>query len=118
EAREVVDYHVANLAAFAARDVEGVDPVGSVAGGVLLVEKLGSDSIGVTFEGDRPLREVRKKVVRDPNVEVDDLALGEAGRVQGLVDVGERDVAAFDLDLVLLAGGCHCGLQRIRPATV
>ena len=47
----------------------------------------------------RPVAEVGEERVGDPRVVVDDLALGEAGlRVEDLVEVGELEPAAVDLD--------------------
>ena len=62
------------------------------------------DPVGVALERQRPVAQVRQHVRRDARVVVDHLALGEADcGIQDLVEVGERQAAAADVDVDAVA---------------
>ena len=81
--------------AWAARHL---DPLGPMLRAALLEEPLGSDAVGEALQRDAPPGEVRQHRVGDARVVVDHLALGEARRVQRLVEVGDGEATTVDVD--------------------
>ena len=64
-----------------------------------LEEPLTLRAVGRAHEGRRPAGQVREHHRRDPPVVVDDVGFAEArGRVELLVEVGERELTAVDVD--------------------
>ena len=98
------------------RDPGRLHPVGPVLGAALLEEGGVAvvDALGEAAQGQRPPGQVGDDRRRDLGVVVDHLALGEAGlRVEDLVEVGELQLTAVDLDGAV---GRQLG-ARLRSAT-
>ena len=73
--------------------------LGVVGRAPLLEEPFALRAVGRAHERRRPAGEVGQHHRRDPPVVVDDVGLAEAGGgVEELVEVGERELAAVDLD--------------------
>jgi hypothetical protein len=108
--RQVVGQAVVDLALVLARvHASRPDPVGPVAGALLLVEELTVDAVRIALERQVAAAQVRQQDGRDPRVVLDHLTLGETGRgIEDLVQVREREPAALDLDLHAL-GRRHSG---------
>src|SRR5918995_899995 len=87
----------------AAPDLGRGDPLGPMLGTAFLVEVPRLDAVGIPLQGQGPAREMREQRGADPRVVVDDLALREAGGVEDLVEVGERQAAPVDLYFLLAA---------------
>src|SRR5204863_9465415 len=76
----------------------------AVSRAILLVEVLSLHSVGIPFERERPIAQVRQQGRRDAQVVVDHLRLGEAGPwVEDLGEIGELEPLSLDDDL--LRGG-------------
>jgi hypothetical protein len=103
ERGQVVDHaevHVRAVLGRTARDdALGPYPVRPVLGTFLLVEELAFDAVRVALHRQRPALEVRQHERRHARVVVDHLALGEARLgIEDLVEVGELELLALDLD--------------------
>ena len=73
--------------------------IGPVARAALLEERAALDAVGEPPQGHAPVLQVGDHRRRDPGVVVDDLGLGGARLgIQHLVEVGELQPAALDLD--------------------
>ena len=78
-----------------------VDPLGMVRRAVLLEEAGPGRAVRRPHQRGRPPGEVGEHERRDPPVVVDDVGFAEPGcRVEHLVEVRERELAALDLDLL------------------
>ena len=125
---QVVADHVVHVGAIVLRiEAEGLDEVRDLVLEPLLVEVAAVDAVRVARERQRPVAHVRQEVGRDPRQVEEEVALGESApvlkrRPELLVEVGERDLLAFDrqdhlllrlleliedvLDLVRAGGDC------------
>ena len=84
--------------------VGGAHPARRTGRGVLLEEAVALDAVRPPDAGDRAVLQQRQQHRRDLGVVVEHLALGGAGaRVEDLVEVGELEGAALDLDPDLLS---------------
>jgi hypothetical protein len=101
ERRQVVGEHEVDRAPVRADRHRGrPHPLRAVAGRVLLVEVLRLDAVRVALERERPPLQMRQHVRRDARVVVDHVALGEpGGGIEDLVEVGEGQRPALDVDL-------------------
>ena len=104
ERREVFD-DAAALAAVGLERLGRVHPAGWWRRAALLEEPLAGGAVGRPHERGRPPGEVGEHHRRDLPVVVDHVGFAESRRgVQQLVEVGERELAALDLDRLTASG--------------
>ena len=78
-------------------DVDGLEPVRVRVRNALLVEEVALDAVRIAEHLHRPPRDVRKQELREVDVVVDEVTLGEpALGKEDLVELGELDVVAAD----------------------
>ena len=97
ERRRVSGQDVVDDLAALERDRRGRDPVGPVRRRLLLIEELPLGAVRVALERQRPAAQVRKQHRRQLDVVADEVVLGVARRPQRLLQVGEPQLAPFDL---------------------
>src|SRR5215470_16679434 len=87
----------------AAPDGCGLNPVGTVLRCILFEKVFLIDPAGIALHRERAARQMRDENGCNTHVVVDHLAFGESrSRIENLVEIGEAQAAAFDVDY----GGC------------